>query len=122
MRVRLTGIVLSIAAVAACHRGFDDPGDHDPGDLDPVIGAVCVDDRDCLAVCEGGGDFPGGFCTLPCGSDLDCTIDSVCITSHDGVCVFPCEPDGYCGFLGPAYTCKEQDAADGGKVYVCLGD
>lgn len=112
-----------IFALTACgNDGYNDPGDHEPGELDPVIGATCFDDRDCLSECARGDDFPGGFCTLSCRSDLDCTSDTLCADTHDGVCLFPCDSSAECGFLGPAYFCREKRDFRNFRIVVCMSD
>ena len=116
---------LSLLALFAACGGDDgpfDPDDHAPGDLDPVIGATCFDSRDCYARCASGGDFPGGFCTLPCRDDIDCTSDTVCADVQDGICLFPCAGHSECEFLGPAYFCRERNDLYDRRIFVCMSD
>lgn len=112
-----------ILLLGACGSdGPGGPGDHAPGDLDPVIGATCIDDRDCVSRCARGSDFPGGFCTLSCRDDRDCTSDTICADTHDGVCLFPCEAHVQCEFLGPAYFCRERRDYFDRRIFVCMSD
>jgi len=100
-----------IVCLVACH------GDS----VDETVGATCRDDLDCSERCEGGGDFPDGFCTLSCIDDLDCPSDTLCADVHGGVCVFACERDAHCDFLGPHYVCREKRDFIDRRVFVCLG-
>ena len=103
-----------VLVVSACGRS--------DGDIDDLVGARCVDDRDCDNRClRDSGDYPGGFCSIQCNSDDDCTTDSSCIAKDDGVCLFDC-PAFDCARLGPGWACKEKDRAGGGKITVCVGD
>ena len=116
-------LVLVVVTAAACGGdGFpDSPDDHQLGEADPVVGGACFDDRDCLVQCERGDTYPGGFCTLPCREDVHCTLDTVCVDTRDGICLFPCGGDIDCGFLGPGYRCRERDDFFGRTVFVCQG-
>lgn len=112
-----------IAFLVAC-GGPDNVGDHDNGDIDAVVGASCDTNADCVVECYRDPDrFPGGFCSVPCGSDYDCPADSACASTEDGVCLFTCGPDGGfdCSALGPGWICDQESARDGGDVYVCIG-
>lgn len=113
-------LVLACATLVAC--GADGPGGHDPGDVDDVIGATCIDDRDCYAKCARGDDLVGGFCTLPCRDDRDCTTDTVCTDTHDGICLFACRDHADCDLLGPSYFCREKRDFFDRAVFVCMSD
>jgi hypothetical protein len=108
--MRLAFLVL---LVGACHSG--------PG-VDDLVGATCVSDTDCRDRCftDGNDHFPGGFCSLPCESDFDCPVDTACVTTAGGVCMFGCDRI-HCSALGPGWTCKDVDRKTGGKVQVCIG-
>lgn len=90
--------------------------------VDEVVGAACVDDRDCADRCYRGGSFPGGFCSRECRDDLDCPEDTICTNKDGGVCLFPCGDSRDCDLLGPRYVCKGEDDWAGRPVGVCLGD
>jgi hypothetical protein len=105
--------VLVLALLAIGCGGSDAPDD--------VVGATCRDDRDCVDLCEGGGDFPGGFCTLRCSDDIDCTDDTLCADTHGGVCLYPCDRDSNCDFLGRDYGCRDKVDFNGLIVGVCMG-
>jgi len=107
-----------ILIVMAC-TGSDG---HEPGDLDEVIGATCRDDRDCVSECAAGGDFPGGFCTLPCRDDGDCTADTICADTQAGICLFPCSANAECAFLGASYFCRERRDHFDRRIFVCMSD
>lgn len=93
---------------------------HGAGSIDKTIGDTCLSDRDCDHVCFRGGDFPGGFCSVPCGSDLDCPDDAYCMAEAGGVCMFICPPFD-CARLGGGWQCRERDRAGGGHANVCSG-
>lgn len=102
-------------AVAAC-------GGHGEGDIDEVVGAACATDRDCDSRCYlDNKDFPGGFCSLSCQTDKDCPIDTYCMSTAGGVCLYACPPFD-CNRLGPAWTCRDKSRETGGTVSVCIGD
>ncbi len=107
-------VILCTLVVAAC-------GGHGQGDIDDIVGAACATDRDCDSRCYLGGDFPGGFCSLPCASDNDCPGDTYCIDEAGGVCMFAC-PVFDCTRLGPGWECRDKNRQNGGHVPVCSGD
>jgi hypothetical protein len=109
-----TFVILCALVVGAC-------GGHDTGDIDDVIGAACSTDRDCESRCYSGGDFPGGFCSLPCASDNDCPGDTYCMSESGGVCMFAC-PVFDCSRLGPGWECRDENRLNGGNVSVCSGN
>src|SRR5262245_53543464 len=88
--------------------------------IDREIGATCVTDRDCVDRCYNGPEFPGGFCSLQCQSDLDCPIDTLCMSTNGGTCMFEC-PQFDCGRLGPGWRCRLRSHAAGGDANVCSG-
>jgi hypothetical protein len=104
--------ILAIA-LAACQSS----------DVSRELGARCdrsveCDER-CLFPSE---DWPGGFCTIHCETDVECPDRAVCLEEEGGVCAFTCGADIECSFLGPDYECKERDARGGaGKRFVCRG-
>ena len=106
--------ILLFALVLAAGCGGDE-------DVDDVVGASCRNDRDCADLCEGGPDFPGGFCTLACRDDLDCTSDTICTETHGGVCLYTCSVDSHCDFLGIDYGCRDKNDVAGNRVGVCMG-
>jgi hypothetical protein len=104
---------MAFLLVASC-------GEHD---VTRMIGARCDDsdecDQRCLQSVEG---YPGGFCTLVCDDDRDCPGDSACVDEEGGVCLFTCQREASCDFLGVGWTCAERDGRPEGKVMVCRGD
>lgn len=90
--------------------------------VDTVIGATCIDDRDCDTKCARGGDFADGFCTLPCRDDRDCTTDTICAEAQGGICLFACVAHSDCDFLGPAYFCRDKKDTFGSPIAVCMSD
>lgn len=111
MKVLVASILMITGFVLACGGGGSDE----------AVGATCRDDLDCEQRCMSGGDYPGGFCTLSCRDDRDCTSDSICIAKSGGICLFHCEVDPDCDFLGASYVCKDADDVAGVRVGVCLG-
>lgn len=109
-------IALALVLVtSACGR--------DDGDIDELIGAQCTSSGQCEERCyaDGNNDFPGGFCSIPCFSDNDCTPDSFCIDKAGGVCMFLC-PEFDCTRLGPGWVCDNKDRVGGGSINVCIGN
>jgi hypothetical protein len=102
-----------IVLVAAC-------GGHDTGDIDEVIGSACSSDRDCDTRCYLDPDFPGGICSQPCQSDLDCPADALCMSTNGGMCLFAC-PGFDCSRLGPGWSCRDRSRIGGGDANVCSG-
>jgi hypothetical protein len=105
-------LVVAIA-LAACQSS----------DVSRELGARCDVHDDCDQRCLAPGtDWPGGFCTIACETDLDCPGGAACIEEEGGVCAFICTTDPGCTFLGQGYSCKERDARGGvGKRFVCRG-
>lgn len=106
--------------VALCVLVFAACGGRDPGDIDEVIGAACTSDRNCAERCYLGGEFPDGFCSLPCRSDNDCPIDTYCMEVAGGVCMYAC-PAFDCARLGRDWECRDKRRKMGGDVAVCTG-
>ena len=89
-----------------------------------TLGARCdgadeCDDR-CLAP---GTAFPGGFCSVSCEATADCPAISSCADVDAGVCLYDCDEDLRCAFLGPGWRCQEVPLRGSAtlKVAVCLG-
>lgn len=110
----LIAISLLLCALGACGG--------DGVVVDEVVGATCIDDRDCAELCERGGEFPGGFCTLSCRDDLDCPSDTLCAGVRGNICMYQCEIDIDCDFLGRNYFCVDEPDFAGRLVGVCMGD
>jgi len=108
---RLLGIGSLALALAACGSKED-----------AVVGDTCSQNAQCRFICATGGDFPGGFCTVPCQSDNQCPRgDTLCMDPAGGVCLFTCASDADCFFLGPGWSCRNHDRVGGGRAAVCLG-
>lgn len=108
----LLATLLTFLPLAAC--GGDD--------LDAAVGATCSDDRECEERCMRGDDYPGGFCTLSCRDDRDCANGAICVDRENGICLFQCDINEDCDFLGPQYRCRDDDDFAGRPVGVCLGN
>lgn len=94
-------------------------------DVSRSLGAQCDRVSDCADRCLGpSGDYPAGFCTVDCTSSGDCPADGECVDREGGVCLFPCSDAQDCNFLGPGWTCKEDNLRGDpqNKVMVCRGD
>ena len=92
-------------------------------DVSRELGARCDTRNDCDDRCLlPSADWPDGFCTIACETDLECPELAACLEEEGGVCAFLCTADPGCTFLGAGYTCKERDARGGaGKRMVCRG-
>lgn len=92
----------------------------DIGNDGALVGGSCRDSRDCERECVGGGDFPGGMCTLYCRDDRDCPADTACIDKKGGVCALYCERNADCR---GGYECNDEKRRGGpGSDFVCIGD
>jgi len=144
--LRITLVVLVCVLVAAgcneTHDGgtdagseitfdaaFPDAGPQDAGPAPANIGAACRSDDDCDGddvYCDA--DFPGGYCTAVCASDLPCPDGSTCIEGRTGNTCFAdcdleasdgdfCSRDGYgCAEAGPICLpgCDTNDDCESG--------
>ncbi len=68
--------------------------------------------------------YPGGFCTLNCDSDSDCTRGAICMAREGGVCLLPCSAFAQCEFLGQGWDCAVIDSKNSPQRMrgVCVGD
>jgi hypothetical protein len=108
MRLAILAIVL-----AACQSS----------DVSRELGARCDRSSECDERClMPSADWPEGFCTIACETDVDCPSAAACLDEEGGVCAFGCSTDAQCAFLGPGYACKERNARGGaGTRMVCRG-
>jgi hypothetical protein len=112
MRTAILAIVGALAG--ACQES----------DVSRSVGARCdvMDDCDqrCLAPSTA---YPGGFCTIACGSRNDCPDRATCVTREGGgVCLFTCATAPDCEFLGDGWHCLSLDLQGGGiQVMACAG-
>lgn len=86
------------------------------------LGASCLTDDECGAngICLTGNDYPGGFCSYPCGHSSECPQYAACVDTRGGVCLPQCINDKECA---PGYDCKTLSfRGSAGKVRVCRGD
>lgn len=90
-----------------------------------LLGADCNDSADCDERCLGpSNDYPDGLCSLDCSVNLDCPDGSDCIDKEGGVCLYLCEIDEDCKFLGPDWICRDENLREDQNVQsaVCLGN
>jgi hypothetical protein len=92
-------------------------------DVSRVVGARCDRSTECDERCLGPDvDYPGGLCSLACNSRGECPEHTTCADRDGGVCLFECEADRDCAFLGTGWACHDADLRGGGiKVMVCRG-
>ena len=118
--VALTGVTAFLACDGLACGGnaqtFSDP--YGPGAVGPtgtVVGAPCTTDTQCRFKCK------DGACTVPCRSDLDCPVGSLCIDDDGGICAVTCRSTPDCAGIGtPTFVCKEKDRKGfDGKATVC---
>ena len=92
-----------------------------------LVGGPCFDRVNCdERLCQDfpSEDFPGGMCTLSCGTDNDCPSASACAGLLSGwVCLLVCEADVDCR---EQWSCQEVRRpgpldADTGSFRACLG-
>jgi hypothetical protein len=94
-------------------------------DIGPDVGASCRAKSECTTRCLTGGDYPGGFCTLDCDSDADCTRGAVCMAREGGVCLFPCAAFAECQRFGTGWDCAVLDTKGNPQQRqqgICIGD
>ncbi len=107
--------VASAAFATACGGGVGAGGG--------LVGGTCQTDRDCSRRCVAGdGNFPGGYCTVSCRSDVDCPGGTACIDRNGGMCAVTCQNDAQCAGFGRGFTCSNRDRVSGGQVPVCRVD
>ena len=109
---------LLVALLAAACGGCAD------GDLGPDLGGRCQNNAECSERCLPDRDYPGGFCTLNCDSDSDCTRGAICMAREGGVCLLPCSAFAQCEFLGQGWDCAVIDSKNSPQRMrgVCVGD
>lgn len=111
----ITSILVLLASLLLINCGHNDVGLN--GGL---VGGDCRDNVDCADTCVGGGDFPGGTCTIPCRDDYDCPGTTWCAEKAGGVCLLGCTVNADCRIN---YVCKDVDRhGTGGKTAVCIGN
>jgi len=97
------------------------------GNESSLVGGTCLNNSECdQGLCQAGTAFPGGICTLSCGSSNDCPRASSCAEVATGtpmgwVCLVDCGSDGDCR---TDYVCGSftEAGTDGGStVRVCVG-
>lgn len=89
-----------------------------------ALGAKCDEKAECDERCMPPSELsPGGFCTLSCLDGGDCPAGSVCADVEGGVCLFACEVDRNCEFLGEDWECDDRISLPEGSEEVrgCLG-
>jgi hypothetical protein len=94
----------------------------DVGPLGQTVGGPCVNHQDCApgSVCLTDGDFPGGMCSIYCGSNNDCPAGAMCIDMKSGICLSSCTTYQDCR---GGYECKGKKREDKlGEALVCLKD
>ena len=89
------------------------------------VGESCVSADDCDSnLCNTGGSFPGGVCTVSCDANVDCPTGFLCISRSSGMCLRSCTSDDACEALrGADWQCREESLEEGGgNRMVCIGD
>ncbi len=110
---RWIAIFASLLALGAACGGSD---------VSRAVGARCDDSSECDDRCLLlDADFPGGFCTLSCDDDADCPDDARCVEDEGGVCLFACEAEPGCDFLGEGWSCVTRAGRPEGEARVCRG-
>lgn len=93
-------------------------------DVSRELGARCDDSDECDDRCLTGAQFPDGLCTTTCDDGGDCPGNAACADLAGGVCLFECEDDTHCEFLGDGWRCRvevEHGGAPDEEVTVCVG-
>ncbi|HEY0476286.1 MAG TPA: hypothetical protein VGD37_02125 [Kofleriaceae bacterium] len=108
-----SAILAIVGALVACQHS----------DVSREIGARCDSASECDERCLGPGNtYPGGFCSIACGGRDECPGATTCADRDGGVCLFTCQVETDCTFLGTGWHCTSADLRGGGiKVMVCRG-
>ena len=111
MRSAIIAVVMAL--VAACQDSA----------VSREVGARCNRSTECDERClTSDTDYPGGFCTIACNDRSECPTHTTCADREGGVCLFECDADRDCAFLGSGWQCTDADLRGGGiKVMVCRG-
>jgi hypothetical protein len=92
-------------------------------DVSRQLGARCDDSDECDERClQPGTRYPGGFCTVSCDADNDCSVRAACVEDSGGTCLFTCLDDFECGYLGAGWLCVSVPRKAQGTVKVCRGN
>lgn len=100
-----------VAGLAACSS-------ESVGTGGSTVGGPCTSSSQCDSVCELGGDFPQGECTVPCNTDADCPSGTSCIDKANGICLLGCSVPSDCR---GGYNCEgKTNKGTGGDSLVCV--
>ena len=107
----LTSWFVFVAALAGCSSDNVGPGGS-------TVGGPCTSSSQCDSVCQQGGDYPQGECTVACRSDADCPDTTFCIDKENGICMLGCSLPADCR---GGYSCEgKQNKTTGGDSLVCV--
>ncbi|MGZ3406136.1 MAG: hypothetical protein ACXVAN_06800 [Polyangia bacterium] len=114
MRILIGSLLLLLASACGPHVGSQGSD----------VGAACTSASQCASQCLQGNDhFPGGMCTIACGSDVQCPKGSVCVDgghSAGGICAVACAIPGDCSGFGRGFVCDAVDRVGvGGQALIC---
>jgi hypothetical protein len=97
--VGLRAAAIAVAAIACGACSVD-------SDVSRALGARCDRGTECDERCLApSAAYPGGLCTTSCEVTADCPARASCVAAESGVCLFECQTDAACRFLGPAWRC-----------------
>jgi hypothetical protein len=139
-RAQLIALITALTACTESHPTEEDAGGitfdanfpdagMDAGPPPSNIGAACNADSECQApadLCVP--DFPGGYCSVFCGSSEDCGDGAICVQfGMQALCLSACEPgenqcrEGYGCSLMAGGGCLPgcEDASDCGEGQEC---
>ncbi len=87
------------------------------------IGDSCTTSKSCPEMCQTGGGFPGGICTLECDSTDQCPEGWACISDSSGICMEVCTTEAECiETYNDLWTCEDRSLQSGsGNALVCYG-
>lgn len=88
------------------------------------VGARCDLSSECDERClTPSATYPDGFCSISCNSRDECPDTTTCADRDGGVCLFECDENTDCNFLGVGWRCEAAPLRGGTTtVMVCRGN
>lgn len=113
-------VLLGLSFVWGC--GDDGRPSGSAGNDSTLVGAPCMNNDSCdERLCQSGPSFPGGVCTLSCGSSNHCPSGSSCAQLESGwLCLVNCTATADCREQWSCESVIEAGTNDESMVSVCF--